>query len=142
MDNEFKDRRLKYVDLPKVFHQKANDINITSKQHLRICEKLAGHLSRQKPKTPQEFERVEYLKDFVMKTVAMNESTIGLLDYLKAEIEEISVDAKTLIEGAKMLDVIKDQSEALQAVQELRDKAVISIYELRKDQLRANKANP
>lgn len=133
IDNEFKDRRLKYVELPKVFHVKASEINISSKQHLRICERLANHLSKQRPKTPKEFEQVEYLKDFVMKSAKLNEQMIALLDYLKIELDAIAADSKSLIEGSYTLDIIKDQQEIIVAIQQVRDNAVKALYEARKN---------
>lgn len=131
--DDFKDRRLKYVDLPRVFHVKANEITIVSKQQLKTCEKLAIHLSKQKPKTPKDFEQNEWLKDFVMKTAKLNEETISLLEYLQATIQEISDDAQALKEGASALDVIRDQQDTIKCIQQVRDNAVQAVYELRKN---------
>lgn len=138
MSYEFKDRRLKYVDLPHVLYQRASQVDILSKQHLRACEKLAEFLSNQKPKTPKAFEQNEWMKDFVLKTANLNSEMIDLLAYVKKEIQEVSEDAKALAEGAKIWDTIRDQQEAIIAIQEVRDSAIKTIYELRKGECRTN----
>lgn len=140
MQDEFKDRRLKYVDLPRVFEQRASEVRISAKQHLRACERLAGHLSRQKPKDAQEFERVEWMKDFVMKTAELNERTIKLLENLRAELQAVADDAKALIEGGQLLDRLRDQSDVIKLMQAARDAATLKLYEQKRDEFRANQA--
>jgi hypothetical protein len=137
---EFKDRRLKYANMPRVFSAKASEIDISCKQHLRACAKLASFLAQQKPKSGQDFERNEWLKDFVMKSAQLNEQTIALLAYLKDELQEVSNDAKALIDGAKLLDQVRDQSDTIEMLQRVRDEGVIKTYEQRKNYLRQNKA--
>jgi hypothetical protein len=138
--SDFKDRRLKYVELPKAFHAKASEINVTSKQHLRACEKLASHLSRQKPGNPKEFEQNEWLRDFVIKSADLNDKTVALLDYLKVTIQEIADDAQNLMPGAQILDRLKDQEEAVLLAWGIRDKAINDLYESRKNKLRQDQA--
>lgn len=140
MSDEFKDRRIKYVDLPRVFEQRASEIRIAARMQLRACERLAGHLSRQKPNNPTEFDRNEWLKDFVMKTADMNDKTLALMEYLKTEIQQVSDDAKALMEGGVIQDRLRDQSDSITALQNFRDQTVINIYEHRKAQLRQDKA--
>lgn len=140
MDDEFKDRRLKYVDLPNVFHARASEISITSKQHLRVCEKMANHLSKQRPSNPKDFERNEWLKDFVIKSAELNERTIQLLDFLREQIADIAIDAKVLMDGGKTLDVIRDQDDAIRTAWYLRDEAIKAIYELKQQSFRENQA--
>lgn len=140
MQNEFKDRRLKYVDAPKVFNQKANDINITAKQHLRACAQLAKHLSNKKSKNPKEFEQDEWMKDFVVKSAALNEKTIAIIDYMAEFLTQIAQDASILIEGSKIMDIVRDQSEAITLISETRGNLVKDVYEMKKDEFRRNKA--
>lgn len=140
MQNEFKDRRLKYVDAPKAFNQKANDINITAKQHLRACAQLAKHLSNKKSKNPKEFEQDEWMKDFVVKSAALNEKTIVIIDYMAEFLTQIAQDASILIEGSKIMDIVRDQSEAITLISETRDNLVKDVYEMKKDEFRRNKA--
>jgi hypothetical protein len=137
---EFKDRRLKYVELPNVFKQKASEIDITHKQHLRACEKLAAHLAKQKPSNPKEFEQNEWLKDFVIKSADLNEKTIALLDFLRQTIQEISNDSKELMQDGQILDRLRDQSDALTMAWGNRDKAINDLYESRKGQFRKDQA--
>lgn len=138
--DEFKDRKLKYVELPSQFERKANDIRVTSKQHLRACEKLADTLAKQKPKNPKEFEQNEWLKDFVIKSADLNEKTIELLEYLKKELQEVANDASALMEGAKLHDQLHDQSEVIQMAWDIRDKAIKDLYDIRKLSFRENTA--
>lgn len=133
--DEFKDRRIKYVELPTTFSAKATEIAITAKQQLRACERLAAHLAKQRPNNPKDFEQNEWLKDFVLKTSKLNEQTISLLDFLKMMVQDISTDAKELMAGGQELDRQRDQEEAIKALQAFRDNHVIQVYERRKTQL-------
>lgn len=126
------------MDLPRVFQGKATDITISSKQHLRACEKLAGHLAKQRPNNPKDFEQNEWLKDFVMKTARLNEQTISLLEFLRGQLQEIADDSKALTNEAEILDRIRDQEETIKMLQHARDEQVIRTYERRKAQLREN----
>lgn len=122
----------KYLELPQVFQMKAGEIDITSKQHLRICEKLAKHLSRQKAKNPKEFEQTEYLKDFVVKSAELNEKTVELLGYMKTTIEEIYKDMQAHRDGANLNRIVKDQGEKIEKVMAERDELSQKYYELRR----------
>lgn len=130
--NEFKDRRLKYIELPRIFQAKASEIDITSKQHLRICEKLAKQLASKKPKTAEEFEQVERWKDFVLKSSELNEKTIALIDTIHGMLTEIAEDATPLSENAKDYDRLRDQSETIQMLTNQRDKLINDLYANRK----------
>jgi hypothetical protein len=134
------DSRLwKYLELPQMFQMKAGDISITSKQQLRACEKLAAHVSRQKPKTPKEFEQNEWLKDFVMKTADLNDKTIVLLDYLKDRVQEICNDAKALKDGAKLNAMVRDQAEKIEILMQERDTLQTQLNDIRATQRRTDK---
>jgi gas vesicle protein len=128
MSDEWKDRRLKYVELPNQFRHRANDIAIISKQHLRHCQALAKQLAGRKPKTADEFEKVEAMKDFVVKSAELNEKTIELLDYVKSVIQEITNDVTDLSETSLIHDRLKDQSEALQMAWSQRDALINDLY--------------
>jgi replicative DNA helicase len=130
----------KYLELPQEFQMKAGDIDIVSKQQLRVCEKLAAHLVKQKPKTPKDFEMNEWLKDFVMKSSDLNEKTILLLDYLKSTIQEICNDAKALKDGANLNRIIRDQGEKLEEVMKERDELQTQLNDIRATQRRKDTA--
>lgn len=125
-------RLWKYLELPQVFQMKAGEIDITSKQHLRICEKLAKHLSQQKPKTPKEFEQNEYLKNFVIKSADLNDRAVELLAYLRDTISEICTDAKALHDGANLTRVMKDQGDKIRTLMDERDEYLHKYHELRR----------
>lgn len=132
-------RLWKYLELPQVFQSRAGEIDIASKQHLRICQRLASHLSKQKPKTGKEFEQHEYLKNFVVKTAEMNQKTIELLEYLRGMVQEIANDTKSLREGAALTARIKDQGEKILQTMRERDEAENKYHELRKRSGSTNK---
>lgn len=125
-------RMWKYLELPQVFQMKAGEIDITSKQHLRVCERIAKHLAKQKPKTPQEFEQVEYLKDFVIKSAELNDRAVALLAYLRDTISEICTDAKSLKDGANLTRIMKDQGEKIESLMSERDEYIRKYHELRR----------
>lgn len=122
----------KYLELPQVFQQKAGEIDITCKQHLRVCERLAGYLAKQKPKTPKEFDQVEYLKDFVMKSAELNEKTIALLDYFKTQIQEICEDAKTLRDADRITYALREQGAKIEGLIKENDELTRKYYGLRR----------
>lgn len=131
----------KYLELPQVFQQKAGEINTTCKQHLRICERLAGHVAKQRPKTAKDFEQAEYLKDFVVKSAELNEKTIQMIDYIKTSVQAICDDAVALKEGARLNAVIRDQGEKIETLIKERDEFMRKYYGIRKDRLAENPAN-
>lgn len=126
-------RMWKYLELPQVFQMKAGDIDITHKQHLRICERLAKHLAKQRPKDPKDFEQVEYMKDFVMKSVDLSERTLQLLEYVKITVQEICNDATALKDGANLNRIIRDQGEKIREVMKERDEISKKYYDLRRE---------
>jgi hypothetical protein len=138
MSNEAKDRRLKYVELPRIFKQRANEIDITSKQHLRTCEKLASQLSQRKPKTADEFEKVEAMKDFIIRSSELNEKTIDLIKYMQDVITEISEEAGKLASDSLIFDQLNLQSDTIQVLIQQREKLISEVYAGKKADLRAN----
>lgn len=129
----------KYLELPQVFQQKAGEINVTCKQHLRICERLAAHVAKQRPKTPKDFEWVEYLKDFVLKSVELSEKTIQMIDYIRTTVQAVCDDATALKEGARLNAVIRDQGEKIETLIKERDEFLHKYYGIRKNRLTEDK---
>lgn len=132
----------KYLELPQFFQQKAGEIDVLCKQHLRVCERLAAHVAKQKPKTPQEFERVEYLKDFVVKSAELNDRTSEILGYVKERIQDVCSDVTAIKEGAQLKAIIRDQGEKIEKLIKERDEFMHKYYGLRKTERRADQANP
>lgn len=140
-DNEDKDSRLKYVEMGTVFKDRASAVDLNCKLSQKSCERFALYLAKQKPKTPEQFEKVEVLKDFVLKTSKANEEMMLLIDYMKGLIEDIATDSKILIEGAILRDKLKFQSDTIQRITEQRNEAIAEIFDHYQDELRKNTAN-
>lgn len=140
-DNEDKDSRLKYVEMGTVFKDRASAVDLNCKLSQKSCERFALYLAKQKPKTPEQFEKVELLKDFVLKTSKANEEMMLLIDYMKGLIEDIATDSKVLIEGAILRDKLKFQSDTIQRITEQRNEAIAEIFDHYQDELRKNTAN-
>lgn len=134
---EFPDARLRYLEMPMQFRGRANDIALTAKQHLRTCEALAKRLASERPKTKQEFDKIEYYKDFVIKTSELNDQVIGLLDYTRDLLNTIAADS-ALLEDAKVKDTLRLQSETIELLYQRNDKLEKDLHE----QLRKNTQNP
>lgn len=139
--DEAKDKRLKYLELPRVFHDRANMVSLTAKQHLRICQQLAVRLAKEKTKTPAEFERNEYMKDFVIKSAQLNEDTLTLLTYVEGVLNEIAAD-HSLSDKAKQLDTLTFQSDTIQILTRQRDDLVKDLYDEKKRQFSAVDKRP
>jgi hypothetical protein len=129
------DRRMKYLDISNAFHNQANEVALSCKQSQRTCEKLAKQLASRRAKTSEEFEKIETMKDFVIRTAEMNERVLKLLDYMNGLLLDVADDSKVLIEGAVLRDKLADQSECLEMLMQERDNAVKQVYECRKDQI-------
>lgn len=123
-----KDLILKYTDVTRVFYTRANSVNLTCKQSQRICEQLANRLSKVRPKSPNEFEQHEFMKDFVIKTVQVNEEILELLNYTQGFLQDIENDAKVLIEGAIIRDQLREQSDKIEALISQREETINKIY--------------
>ena len=129
-------RLWKYLELPQEFQRRASEIDLTAKQHIRIVERLAKHLARQRPKTPEEFERVEYLKDFCVKSATLNDQTISLLQYLHGMLQAITDDYKVFSEGARLNRIIRDQGERIETMMNERDEIENERNDLKRELLR------
>lgn len=125
---EFPDARLKYIEMPNQFKGRANEISLTCKQHLRTCEALAKRLAFEKPKTKQEFEKVEYYKDFVIKTSQLNDQVLGLLDYVHGLLNAIAKDS-ALLDEAKTKDTLRLQSETIELLYQQNEKLVKDLHD-------------
>lgn len=108
---EQKDGRLKYLEIPESYKSKAMDVNLWVKQSQRTCEMLAKHLAKQKPKTSEEFERVEFLKEFVLKTSQSNEKVLALLDFITGFLNEVMADGYIYQSGAVIMEQMAMQSD-------------------------------
>jgi hypothetical protein len=138
-----KDSRQKYVDISIAFNNRATELDLFCKQSQRICERVAKRLATERPKTPLEFERQEYLKEFVLKTSQTNERTIELLGYVKGFLEDILEDSKVLIDGAILRDKLKFQSATIEILMNQSDVEMQRIYTEKKNEiLSGNTANP
>lgn len=111
--DRYKDKMLKYLDMPKSFQTRANDIDIATKVSMRKCEVLAKHLAKSRPKTPEEFERVEYLKETIVATAAHNEAVEAFLRYTGELLKEVAEDAKALCDGADLRNKLLDQGDTI-----------------------------
>lgn len=135
MEQDQRDKRLKYIDINQVFQNRTNDIRLRCKQSNRACEELAKTLVKAKPKDPESFEKVERLKEYVLKTSGLNDEILGLLDYMTGFLLDLSKDAQILIDGAVLRDKLMMQSDTIEMMTSQREEDLQTIYELRKDQI-------
>lgn len=112
------DNRLKYLDMPREFKTRAQDVELSCKMSQRTCEELAKRLARTNPKTAEEFERVEKWKELVMTTSQANDKMIDMLEYVHKFLQDVSNDAKTLLDGAEMRNVLEMQSDTIEILME------------------------
>ncbi len=124
---------IKYVDVCRVFRDRASAIDIYCKTSQRTCAQLAKRLANDKPKTPNEFEKHEFLKDFVVKTSQNNEAVLELLAYMKGFIEDILQDSRVLVEGAVIRDELNFANETIMLLTQQRNDAIQEILEFTLD---------
>ena len=121
---------LKYLELPTVFRTRANDIDIEAKRLLRTCDAMAKNLARARPKTPEEFERVEYLKKLIVEMAVHSEAVGGILTFLDGFLQDVMLDAKALCDGADLRNKLLDQSDTILILME-ETKTIRSIQDER-----------
>lgn len=122
---------LKYIEIKRSFESLASETRVRTKQSQATLERLAKHLARQKPKDGPEFERVEFLKDFVVKTADANESVLKLIGSIHKGLNDIYEDAEQLCNVAFLQDRVKDQSEVIIMLMNHRDELIKQLYEKR-----------
>lgn len=130
-----KDNRLKYVDISTIFSQKAMELEISAKQQNRSCQELAQKLVKIKPKSGEEFERVEAMKEFVIKTSRMNDNVTDLILYVRGLLSEILIDSEHLIEGSKARDSLRDAQIAIETMMNTKDNLVKDLHDFRRNQI-------
>lgn len=140
MEQDQRDKRLKYVDINQVFHNRANSIVLACKQSNRACEELAKVLKNTKVKDAAQFEKVEKYKEYVIKTSALNDQVIELVDYIHGLLVEVGEDSKTLIEGAVIRDRLMMQSDTIEMLTSQREEDFKMIYEFRKNQINSKQS--
>lgn len=128
-----RDSRDKYIDIANNFSKRATELDRMIKYSNKVNEKLAMYLSKQNPKTPAEFERVETLKEFVLSSTSVNEKIVELMDETKVFLQDILNDAVALMDGCILQQTIQLQSETIEGMMNERNK--------RADAIRADKAN-
>lgn len=137
-----KDSRLKYVQMGRVFRDRASMVDLSCKVSQKSCEKLAAYLAKQNPKTPEEMDKVEALKKFVLTTSKANEEMIALIDYVKGLLEDIAIDSNVLIQGAILRDKLKFQSDTIEYGWQVREEMIEQIKQTKLDEIRrTNTAN-
>src|SRR5690349_8280175 len=114
MEQDQRDKRLKYLDINQVFHNKTTDIRLRCKQSNRACEEFAKTLAKARPKDAEGFEKVERMKEYVLKTSQLNDEILGLLDYMHGFLLDLGNDAQILIEGAVLRDKLMMQSDTIE----------------------------
>lgn len=134
---EEKDHRLKYVEISGIFSQKAMELEISARQQMRSCEELAKKIIKIKPKSGEEFERIEAMKDFIIRTSKMNDSTLAMISYVRGLLSEVIVDCEHLINGSKARDSLRDAQIALEAMMETKHNLTKEIYDIRRNQIAA-----
>lgn len=108
------DKRMKYLDMPREFKARAQDVELSCKMSQRMCEEIAKRLARTNPKTAEEFERVEKWKELVLTTSQANDKMVEMLEFVHKFLQDVANDAKTLIDGAELRNKLEMQSETIE----------------------------
>lgn len=126
------DNRLKYLDLFKSFEFMANDVKLACKVSQRSCERLARQVAATKTKTPESFEKVEALKEFINTTSTANEKTINALNSIHGYLVEIASDCADLTNVADLKNKIEIQSETISILMQQNQNIVSLRDEIRR----------
>lgn len=134
------DNRLKYLELFRQFEYLANDVKVSCKVSQRSCEKLATQVAATKAKTPEQFEKVESLKEFILTTSSSNDKMISALNTIHGYLVQIASDCNDLLEVANLKNKLEMQSETIQILMEQNEKITAFRDELRENIRRKNQA--
>lgn len=129
------DKRLKYIDINRVFHNRTQQIKLDLKLSNKSCEMLARHVAKMNPKTRTEQEQADKLSEYALTTSKLNDDVLQLLEYIHGLLTDIGQDSEVLIEGAIIRDRLQMQSDNMEVLIDQREKAIKEIYDLRKNQI-------
>lgn len=96
-----KDHLEKYLAVSKDFANKAGWLMQNYEQQIRLCDKL----SRQKMS--------EDGKKLILSCIESQKTASDLCNFVKGFLQKIMSDSEHLIEGAKMKNIIEEQSEII-----------------------------
>lgn len=129
------DKRLKYIDINRVFHNRTQQIKLDLKLSNKSCEMLARHVVKMNPKTRTEQEQADKLSEYALTTSKLNDDVLQLLEYIHGLLTDIGQDSEVLIGGAIIRDRLQMQSDNMEVLIDQREKAIKEIYDLRKNQI-------
>lgn len=103
-----KDKRLTYLELPVVFPDKAGKLFQVLTTQRRLLLKVTARRQLD-----------DDTKALLISVAEGYDVAVDLLSWMKATLQEVASDAKTLIEGAKMRDVMEEQARLISAYMDL-----------------------
>jgi hypothetical protein len=113
---------MKYLEYPKQFHDKARNLEIDCRRQERELIIFAKRLNSIRVKRKEDFLELEKMKDFLVVSAEMNTRTLNMLEWTHKLLQEISLDATAVIDGAKLRDQLKDNADTLESLLAHREK--------------------
>lgn len=115
-----KDKRLTYLELPVVFPDKAGKLFQVLTTQRRLLLKVTARRQLD-----------DDTKALLISVAEGYDVAVDLLSWMKATLQEVASDAKTLIEGAKMRDVLEEQARLISAymdfeIEQLKQKRLLN----------------
>lgn len=122
-----------YIEMNRVFRDRATAIEIQCRTSQRVCGLLAKRFATERPKDQHEFEKLEYLKEFVISTSKANEITLELLLYIKECLTQVTQDARQLHDVAMLRDIAAFDKESIMIITAQRNEAYDLLGRNKKD---------
>jgi hypothetical protein len=97
-----RDLNEKYYELNKAFPNKAGKLMQVITTQKRLIEGLASS------------KQTDDVKALLISVAEGYDVTVDLLDYMKNVLQGVANDAEALMEGSKLRNIVKDQSELIQ----------------------------
>jgi hypothetical protein len=113
---------MKYLEYPKQFQDKARNLEIDCRRQERELIIFAKRLNSIRVKRKEDFLELEKMKDFLVVSAEMNTRTLNMLEWTHKLLQEISLDATAVIDGAKLRDQLKDNTDTLESLLAHREK--------------------
>lgn len=102
---DYNDHMRKYLEMPQRFYDHAVGIEIAIKKNQREIEAAIP-----------DAKKSARLADLVVSTADVNEKVLELLAYTKNLLQEIANDAETVMDGARLKNLIQDQSDTIKTL--------------------------
>lgn len=102
---DYPDHMRKYLEMPQRFYDHSVGIEIAIKKNQREIEAAIP-----------DAKKSARLADLIVSTSDVNEKVLEMLQWTRALLQEVANDADTVMDGARLKNLIQDQSDTIRTL--------------------------